>query len=174
MVPSQPALGAAVPSPNAAPRGAVPPEDEAGPPPAGAAVDPLARFLPAEPPKKPIRALPPRPRSAYGNRDWVIGIECRGDAVVLLSTGATLPLANLYQAGSTNPLQEAVRQMIARRQASVRPGEPPYRPQIRFLVRPNGFRSYYLAYPALEGLQVPMSRQNLDADEDAQQRLQAQ
>jgi hypothetical protein len=135
-------------------------------------VDPLARLLPAEPPKNPIRALPPRPRSVYGNRDWVIGVECRGDAVVLLSTGATLPLATLYQTSGTHPLQEAVRQMIARRQASVRPGEPPYKPQIRFLVRPNGFRTYYLAYPALEGLQVPMSRENLDAEEDAQQHLQ--
>ena len=56
--------------------------------------------------------------------------------------------------------------MVARRQASVRAGEPPYRPQIRFLVRPDGKRAYYQAYPALESLQLPMFQQNLDADED--------
>ena len=47
--------------------------------------------------------------------------------------------------------------VTARRQATVRPGDPLYRPQIRFLVRPNGLRTYYLAYPLLESLQVPLS-----------------
>ena len=32
----------------------------------------------------------------------------------------------------------------------VRPGEPPYRPLIRLIVRPDGLRSYYLAFPALD------------------------
>ena len=58
-------------------------------------------------------------------------------------------------------------QGIARHQASVRPGEPPYRPQIRFRVRPDGLRSYYLAYPALESLRVPMSRENVESGEAA-------
>jgi hypothetical protein len=55
--------------------------------------------------------------------------------------------------------------MIVRRQSTVRPGEPPYRPMIRFRVRPDGLRSYYLAYPALEALHVPMSRENLEPEE---------
>ena len=57
-----------------------------------------------------------------------------------------------------NPLLLALRSMIDRRQATVRSGEMPYRPQIRFQVYPDGFRAYYLAYPALELLQVPMTR----------------
>ena len=36
---------------------------------------------------------------------------------------------------------------------------------IRFRVWPDGLRSYYLAYPALEALQVPMTRENLDPEE---------
>ena len=64
--------------------------------------------------------------------------------------------------GGKNQLKEAVEQLIARRQATVRPGEPPYRPLIRFRVHPEGLRAYYLAYPALEGLGVPMTRENVE------------
>jgi hypothetical protein len=49
--------------------------------------------------------------------------------------------------------------MIERRQATVRTGESPYRPQIRFMVFPDGFRAYYLAYPALETLGLTMTRE---------------
>ena len=56
--------------------------------------------------------------------------------------------------------------MVARRQASVRPGEAPYRPQLRFLVRPDGLRSFHLAYPALESLRLPMTRQDIDRNEE--------
>jgi hypothetical protein len=59
-------------------------------------------------------------------------------------------------------LAKAVQQLIDRRQATVRPGDPPYRPMIRFRVRPDGLRAYYMAYPALEGLHVPMTRENLE------------
>jgi hypothetical protein len=52
--------------------------------------------------------------------------------------------------------------MIARRQATVLPGEPPYRPLLRFQVQPEGLRSYYLAYPLLAPLGVPMARENLE------------
>ena len=37
---------------------------------------------------------------------------------------------------------------------------------IRFLVRPDGLDTYYRAYPLLEALGVPMSRQNLERDEE--------
>ena len=56
--------------------------------------------------------------------------------------------------------------MIDRRQATVRPGDLPYRPQIRFLVWPDALRSFHLAYPALEGLAVPKTRQNLQPEDD--------
>jgi hypothetical protein len=92
----------------------------------------------------------------------VIPIECTANALLLYPGGLRIELTTLTQSNpKNNPLLQAVQQMIARRQALVRPGEPPYRPVIRFLVRADGLRAYYLAYPALESLQVPMTRENL-------------
>jgi hypothetical protein len=87
---------------------------------------------------------------------------------VVAAGGQRIALADLQPApNAANPLLAAVQQLIARRQATVRPGEPPYRPMIRFRVWPDGWRSYYLAYPALEALHVPMARENLDLEERA-------
>jgi hypothetical protein len=83
---------------------------------------------------------------------------------VLRSAGKKFALADLAPNGGTEPaFVQAVRQMIARRQALVRPGEPPYRPQVRFLVHPESLRTYFLAYPALEPLGIPLTRQNVEA-----------
>jgi hypothetical protein len=107
-----------------------------------------------------------------GNRDWIIPIECTPDTLVLYPARLRFPVGTLPRGDDPDqPLVQAVRQMIERRQASVRPGEPPYRPVVRFLVRPGGLRSYYVAYPLLQPLQVPMSRENLDRDEDVFQRM---
>jgi hypothetical protein len=97
-----------------------------------------------------------------GNRDWIIVMECYPDGVVLRAAGQQFSLATL--AGKDCNLYPVVKQLIARRQASVRPGDPPYRPQIRFLVRPDSLRAYHLAYPALEPLGIPLTRQNVSAD----------
>jgi hypothetical protein len=59
-----------------------------------------------------------------------------------------------------------VQKIIARRQATIRQGEMPFRPIIRFRVHPDGLRAYYLAYPALESLGVPMSRENLQPEQE--------
>jgi hypothetical protein len=60
----------------------------------------------------------------------------------------------------------AIRQTIDRRQALRRPDEPPYRPQLRLLVRPENVRTLLTVYPALEALPIPKTRQNLDDDDD--------
>lgn len=116
------------------------------------------------------RKARPQPRPVphlVGNRDWFILLECRGDSLVVYPSGRRFTTQELNtdpQAGKA--LLEAVRQMIAHRQAMVRPGEPPWRPQMRFLVRPDGVRTFYLAYPLLEPAGAPMTRHNLDADEE--------
>jgi hypothetical protein len=98
-----------------------------------------------------------------GNRDWVIPIECTNDGVVLKPAGQKFPLTSLTTTNDgDSPLLLAVQRLIARRQASVRAGDPPYRPQIRFLVRSDGLRTYHLAYPTLEPLQIPLTRQNIE------------
>jgi hypothetical protein len=129
------------------------PDNRGSPPPAG--------LLEPPPPRKP----PPRPRlmRLIGNRDWIIPVECTAEGVVLRSVGQTFSLASLTTtAGRDNPLVQAVAQLIARRQASVRPGDPPYRPQVRFLVHPGGLRTYHLAYPDLELLQIPLTWQHTE------------
>jgi hypothetical protein len=108
---------------------------------------------------------PPRPLRLIGNRDWVIPVECRADGIVVRTLGQKLSSASLAgKSGADSPLLQAVKQMIDRRQAGVRPGEPPYRPQVRFLIYPDGLRTYFLAFPALEPLGIPLTRQNVEAD----------
>jgi hypothetical protein len=101
------------------------------------------------------------------NRDWIIPIECRGDHLVISTTGQHVALKELARNDrGSNALLQTLEQMIARRQTTLRPGEPLYRPMIRFRVWPDGLRSYYAAYPALEALHVPMARENVDPDSD--------
>jgi hypothetical protein len=121
-------------------------------------------------PKRPARRTELRPALLGGDRDYIILLECRRDAVVLHPFGNSFSTESLTEKnGGATLLQEAIGRLIARRQATVRPGEQPYRPQVRFLVRPDGLRSLHRAYPALESLQIPLTRQNLDADEEVSQ-----
>ena len=88
----------------------------------------------------------------------------REDSVMVYPTQRNFPPAAL--AGPNNALLVTLKQMIERRQALVRPGDPPFRPHVRFLVLPENLRSFHLAFPALEALPVPKSRQNLDPEDD--------
>jgi hypothetical protein len=124
---------------------------------------PVAPPLPGRPMPRP-RSIPLRPASLHGDRDWRLFVECRADAVVLYPSRQVFPLTAL--GGPGNPLEQAVRQLIDRRQALLRPGEPPFRPHVCFLVRPENLRTYHLAFPALEALPVPKSRQNLQPEDD--------
>ena len=110
------------------------------------------------------QANQPRPFRLIGNRDWVIQVECTPTGVVLRPLGQSFSMASLEAPpeGETG-LPQAVRGLIARRQAGVRPGDPPYRPQVRFLIQRDGLRSYHLAYPALRPLGIPLTRQNAES-----------
>jgi hypothetical protein len=105
------------------------------------------------------------------SRDWVITIDCRARALTIAGAEEPIPVTALSWAETeNNPLLARIQRIIARRQATVAPGDIPYRPLIRFRVHSDGVRAYYLAYPALEPLQVPMSRENVDPDEDKAKR----
>lgn len=145
---------------------------EAGGEPGDGSGSTLNQLVPADLKKRAPRPAAVRPSWVFSNRDWVIPIECTADALVLPNRQRIEVAALPRGAGPGNPLLEAVTQMIARRQATVPPGELPYQPRIRFLVRPEGLRAYYLAYPALESLRVPMARENVEPDdEDRSKRL---
>jgi hypothetical protein len=97
-----------------------------------------------------------------GNRDYMLVVECKSDALVLRPWGSRFPLSAAAAPGQEHPLVQAIQRLVARRQMTVRPNEPVYRPMIRFQVHPDGLRAYYLAYPLLERLGYPMSRENLE------------
>jgi len=98
-----------------------------------------------------------------GNRDWLIYLECNGEGVVLKQGNQKFSVAALSApTKGDHPLVQAVRQIVDRRQATVRPGEPPYRPLLRFQIQPDGLRAYYLAYPLLDSLRLPMTRENME------------
>ena len=116
-------------------------------------------------PVAPRRAYVPAPMPLsrlIGNRDYFLVVECKADALVLQPWGTRFPLDAPNAPGQEHPLVQTIRRLVTRRQATVRPNEPPYRPMIRFRVHPDGLRAYYLAYPLLERLGYPMSRENLD------------
>jgi len=138
------------------------------------AARPSKQYLPAPTavPVAPKRTQPPRPRSlrpaiVMGDRDWVIFVECRENSIVVYPSRRELPMASLSR-DPNNPLMQLVQQMINQKQASVRPGDLPYRPHIRFLVRPEYERTYYQSFPSLDTLSAPKERHTLDSNEDVQ------
>jgi hypothetical protein len=129
-----------------------------------AAPNPLDKL--AGPRKRPVGLTTLRPILFNRNRDWFIKIDCYSDRIVIEGTGQVVASSTLVGADpSANPLIQGVHAMIERRQATVPDGDIPYRPLIRFRVHPDGVRAYYLAYPALEALNVPLSRENLEAED---------
>jgi hypothetical protein len=127
----------------------------------------MNRFATPTAGERPVRkpaAL--RPAWVHGGRDWTIYVECLSDGVKLYPSERVIPLAQAAMEGAGNPLVATIRQMIERRQASRRPGEPPYHPQVCLLVRAEHVRTFLSVYPALEALPAPKTRRNLDADDD--------
>ena len=125
------------------------------------------------PTRKPSTSRPPllRPGVMNGNRDWIIGLECHGDTILVYPSRKAFTVTDLEGGRAPALLQATIRDMIARRQASVLPGEPPYRPLIRFLVRPDGLRVYYVAYPLLEALHLSMGRVDIHSDDELRRSL---
>jgi hypothetical protein len=113
-------------------------------------------------PAAPAKPAPVPLSRLIGNRDYLFVVECKADALVLQPWGTRFEVSKAPAPGQEHPLVKTIRQMVARRQATVRPGEPPYRPMIRFQVHPDGRHAYYFAYPLLEPLRYPMSRENLE------------
>jgi hypothetical protein len=104
------------------------------------------------------RSQRPEPMPFVRTRDWTVVIECTADAVEL-STGQKMPIATWPGGPSRDhPLRLAVEDLIRRRLSA----GVSARPQIRFRVHPDGLRSYYEAFPALEPLKLLMKRENVD------------
>jgi hypothetical protein len=123
---------------------------------------PGPRPLPTYGAEQPRKTASPAPLSKMlGNKDFLITIDCFGDHVNVFPGGTLHRWTQANTQAADQQLVQTVTNLIARRQASVRPGEPPYQPLIRFQVSAEGLRTYYHAYPLLEHLRVPMSRENV-------------
>ena len=116
---------------------------------------PPTTLPPATPPPPPVGRL-------LGNRDLVFVLECSSDGVRLQQTNEMHALHQLKPGKTEHALVAEIRQFIARKQASVQPGESPFQPSIRFRISPDGLRAYYAVYPLLEPLRIPMARENVD------------
>ena len=112
--------------------------------------------------RRPLAAAPLS--HILGNRDWNILIECQADKLTVHSTKQQFSVVSLQRGGNGLVLVESMRQLIARRQATVRPGETPYRAVLRFRVHSDGLRCYYTACSLLDGLRLPMARENVEDD----------
>jgi hypothetical protein len=131
--------------------------------------DPLARLAPTLPfadarpgPKKAMPA--PTVGRLLANRDYMLTIECFGSEVALYPGSRVFAMTDeVRQRNVDETLVQAVLQLIARRQATVRTGETPYRPMLRFQVHPEALRTYFHVYPLFENLRIPMTRENLDS-----------
>jgi hypothetical protein len=113
--------------------------------------------------EKPLKTpATPTLSKILGNKDFVITIDCYADHVTLFPGGAQFRWTTQNVQATDSALVASVAKLIERRQAAVRPGEPPYRPIIRFQVSAEGLRSYYHVYPLLEHLRIPMTRENVE------------
>ncbi|MCI0379850.1 MAG: hypothetical protein L0215_19895 [Gemmataceae bacterium] len=127
-------------------------------PPTGEEGSPLeSRIGPRQPP------VPPALGKLLGNRDYLITIECFESTTQLIPGGKVFDASGgAEQAAHNQALVRAVVGLVNRRQATVRPGEAPYRPVLRFRVHPEGRRTYFRIYPLFEKLGYPMLRENLE------------
>ncbi len=128
--------------------------------------DPFLRSPPSPFPNAGRPAPSLRPARLSGDRDWLIYVECKPEGVVIYPTQLLVPATALAHPSGSNPLMQSIQQLIDRKQASVRPGDPPYRPEVRFLVHSDAGRTYHLAYPMLDGLAAPKTAQDLTPDDD--------
>jgi hypothetical protein len=106
-----------------------------------------------------------RPARLNGEGDSYVFVECRSDIVVVYPGRRRVGIDSLNHSPAYNPLFQAVRQQVERRQAQARPGETA-RVHIRFLIHHDGERTFHLAYPALESLAVPKTRYSLQPEDD--------
>jgi hypothetical protein len=132
---------------------------------------PTDRFRP-EPKGNADREPPLRRPARLSERDWIIYLECLADRVILYPARTEFPLAAVTAPPETNTLLAAVRKMIDRRQATLAPGDVPYRPEIRFLLRPDSLRVFHSTYPIFDALPVPKTRQNIAAEDDVRSVMQ--
>lgn len=113
--------------------------------------------------QKNVAAPPASLGRVIGNRDFVITLACYSEGVIVTPGGKSFVWSAKGDAARMDEaIVRAVSLLVTSRQATVRPGEPPYRPVLRFLVHEQGRRTYHRVYPLLENLRLPMVREDVE------------
>lgn len=119
----------------------------------------LDRFSSTKAARKPLPS--PALSRLLGNKDFLITIDCYADFVTVSPGGMSFRWTAANSKSADEAFSKAIGNLIERRQASVLPGEPPYRPLISFRVTADGRPMCLHVYPLLEPLRVPMTRENV-------------
>jgi len=139
------------------------------------AQDPTARIaapLPELGPRKSSTPAPLRAARLFADRDWVIYVECKFEEILVHPNRLVIPTSLLASEEGIKRFVQEIEKMITRKQSTVRAGEPPYRPEVRFLVWPDGLRPYHLSYPALQSAGIKQKRQNLESEDNIKEIIQ--
>jgi len=139
------------------------------------AKDPTARIaapLPELGPRKNSTPTPLRAARLFADRDWVIYVECKFEEILVHPNRLIIPTSLLASEEGVKRFVQEIEKIIQRKQSTVRPGEPPYRPEVRFLVWPDGLKPYHLSYPALQLAGIKQKRQNLESEDSIKEIIQ--
>jgi hypothetical protein len=99
--------------------------------------------------KSPTQPARPLPSVIAARQEWEIVIVCAANGVELPPRKVKIALQELGQ--KDNPLAGVVRRLIEQRKQQ----HPTAQPRLKFLIRVDGLRAYYLAASALEPLNLP-------------------
>src|SRR5262249_31667521 len=116
--------------------------------------------------RKQRRPAEMQPALLGGERDWILFVECRADAVVLYPSRRQFLADTLRTPQGRAEVLRAAQQLLGRRHAAARAAEGGLRPEVRFLIHPDGVRTFHLTYPALDPLPAPKTRQDLQPEDD--------
>src|SRR5205814_162359 len=102
-----------------------------------------------------IPVAPGRPASRHIDPEWIIIVDCRPEGVQVSPSRLAIAFDQLAAgAGGDALLVRTARDLIANRRGAQRPDEPPVKVVIRFLVHKDGLRTFHLAYPLLDSIDV--------------------
>ena len=132
----------------------------------------IAAPLPELGPRKSSTPAPLRAARLFADRDWVIYVECKFEEILVHPNRLVIPTSLLASEEGVKRFVPEIEKMITRKQSTVRAGEPPYRPEVRFLVWPDGLKPYHLSYPALQLAGIKQKRQNLESEDSIKEIIQ--
>lgn len=139
-----------------------------------AAMDPLGRLnipLPTVTENKPRPPRPLRPAKLTGGREMTHFVECTADGVILHPGGRKFTKQMISQPEVANPLLQELKEKIERRRMLDKGAGTTSYIQVRFLVWPDGMRSYHALYPAVSTWGVFSQQQTINNNQDLREAL---